>query len=82
MSETRVKIQSIVENQLPDFVLDESPLLGEFLKQYYISQEYPGAALDLIQNLDKNIKLDEVLKHSSTCLLTSDVSYGTHILDG
>ena len=58
MSETRIKIQSIVENQLPDFVLDESPLLGEFLKQYYISQEYPSGPLDLIQNLDKNIKLD------------------------
>ena len=49
MSETRVKIQSIVENQLPNFLAEENPLLVDFLKQYYISQEYPGAASDLIQ---------------------------------
>ena len=31
MSETRVKIQSIVENQLPEFVAEENPLLVDFL---------------------------------------------------
>ena len=30
MSETRVKIQSIVENQLPDFIAEENPLLVDF----------------------------------------------------
>ena len=38
----RVQIQNIVENQLPSFVQEDFPLLGEFLKEYYTSQEYPG----------------------------------------
>ena len=76
MSETRVKIQSIVENQLPNFLAEENPLLVDFLKQYYISQEYPGAASDLIQNIDKNIKLDEIFNSVNSCLLAEDVDYG------
>ena len=76
MSETRVKIQSIVENQLPEFVAEENPLLVDFLKQYYISQEYPSGTSDLIQNIDTYIKLDEIYKSVNTCLLSADVSYG------
>ena len=75
MSETRVKIQSIVENQLPDFVAEENPLLVEFLKQYYISQEYPSGTTDLVSNLDKYIKLDEIFKNVNTCILAADISY-------
>jgi len=73
--ETRVKIQSIVENQLPDFIAEENPLLVDFLKQYYISQEYPSGATDLVQNLDKYIKLDEIFKNVNTCILSDDLSY-------
>ena len=72
--ETRVKIQSIVENQLPDFIAEESPLLVDFLKQYYISQEYPSGASDLVQNLDKYIKLDEIFKNVNTCILSEDIT--------
>ena len=75
MAETRVKIQSIVENQLPDFVAEENPLLVEFLKQYYISQEYTSGPSDLIQNIDKYLKLNEVFDHVSTCFLSESVGY-------
>ena len=75
MSETRIKIQSIVENQLPDFVAEDNPLFAEFLKQYYISQEYPSGSADLIQNIDQNIKLDEIYDSVSTCLLSQSVSF-------
>ena len=74
MSETRVKIQSIVENQLPDFIAEENPLLVEFLKQYYISQEYPSGCADLIQNIDKYIKLDEIFDSTESCILSQTVS--------
>ena len=30
----RVKIQSIVESQIPEFLNDDSPLFKEFLEQY------------------------------------------------
>jgi hypothetical protein len=58
--ETRVKVQQIIENQLPEFILDESPNTVEFLKQYYISQEYQGAPTDIAENLDQYLKLDNL----------------------
>ena len=59
MSETRIKFSSIVKNQLPTYVENEFPLISEFLKQYYISQEYKSGSIDLIQNIDQYVKLDE-----------------------
>jgi hypothetical protein len=48
----------------------------EFLKQYYISQEYQGSSYDLIDNLDQYLNLDnlipEVIVGSTT--LTSDIN--------
>ena len=58
--ESRVKIQDIISNQLPEFILDESPKAVDFLKQYYISQEYQGGPIDLTDNLDQYIKLDNL----------------------
>ena len=49
----RVQIQSIVESQLPSFVQTDFPLLGEFLQQYYVSQEAPTASADVLQNIDQ-----------------------------
>ena len=68
--ETRVKIHQILENQLPEFILSESPKAAEFLKQYYISQEAPGGSIDIVENLDQYLKLDnltpEVITGGST----------------
>ena len=75
MAETRVKIQSIVENQLPDFIREDAPLLGEFLKQYYISQEYQGAPADLLQNIDEYIKINKILQSIDSTTLQDDISY-------
>ena len=75
MAETRVKIQSIVDNQLPDFIREDSPLLADFLKQYYISQEYPGGSYDIIQNIDEYLKLEELYKSVESTVLTSDISF-------
>lgn len=68
--ESRVKIQQIINSQLPEFILDESPKTSEFLKQYYISQEYQGGSIDIVENLDQYLKLDnltpEVIVGSTT----------------
>ena len=56
----RVKVQQIIENQIPEFLLSESPKSVDFLKQYYISQEYQGGPIDLTDNLDQYIKLDNL----------------------
>ena len=58
--ETRVKFQDIVENQLPRFIREDFPLLPDFLKSYYVSQEIPGGSYDLVQNLDRYVKIDEL----------------------
>ena len=49
----RIQVNTIIENQLPDFVLDDFPNAVEFLKQYYISQDFQGGPSDLISNFDQ-----------------------------
>jgi hypothetical protein len=58
--ESRVKVQQIIESQLPNFILDENPNAAEFLKQYYISQEYQSGPIDIAENLDQYLKLDNL----------------------
>jgi len=60
MADTRIKISSIVENQLPSFIREEYPLFGEFLKQYYVSLENQGGIYDILQNIDQYIKIDNL----------------------
>ena len=74
MSEnTRVKISSVVKNQLPDFVRADFPLAGEFLAQYYTALEGQGSTLDVLQNIDKYIKVDELTDLIETTTLSSNV---------
>ena len=53
----RVRIQNIIESQIPEFLNSESPLFKEFLDRYYISQEHPTGIADLGVNINslKNI---------------------------
>ena len=70
---TRVKISSVVKNQLPDFVRADFPLAGEFLAQYYTALEGQGSTLDVLQNIDKYIKVDELTDLIETTTLSSNV---------
>ena len=69
--ESRVKVQQIIDSQLPEFILDESPKAVDFLRQYYISQEYQGGSTDIGENLDQYLKLDN---------LTPEVIVGSTVL--
>jgi hypothetical protein len=81
MVENRIKISSIVENQLPEFVREEYPLVSEFLSQYYLSLESQGSPADIIQNIDRYIKVDNLTNLIDSTVLTSDVnSFDTEIL--
>ena len=75
MSETRVQFNSIVSNQLPSYVKEDFPLISEFLTQYYLGQEYQGGPIDLIQNIDRYIKLDETTNLSETVILSGDLDF-------
>ena len=71
----RVRISSIVENQLPEYVQSEFPLAQEFLKQYYISLFSNNQPLDISQNIDQFIKLDNITDLIEETELLEDVSY-------
>jgi hypothetical protein len=58
MIETRAKTYSVVSEQIPEQIRNESPLFGEFLEQYYKSQEFQGGPIDIAENLDQYIKND------------------------
>ena len=72
--DTRIKVQQIIENQLPEFILSESPKAVDFLKQYYISQEYTGGPIDLTDNLDQYLKLDNLTPETLKGSVTLDAS--------
>jgi hypothetical protein len=73
--ESKVRIQEIVDNQIPEFILEENPKFSEFLKQYYISQEYQGGSVDVVQNLVEYLKLDNLTPEvvAGNTLLTQEV---------
>ena len=80
MTQTRVPFNKIVKNQLPGYVRDEFPLIGEFLSQYYLSQEFQGAPIDLIQNIDRYIKLNNNAKVIKSTPLRSDIDAYSDII--
>ena len=70
---TRVKISAVVKNQLPDFIKADFPLAGEFLAQYYTALEGQGSTLDVLQNIDKYIKIDELTDLIDSTSLSANV---------
>ena len=74
MLEKRIKFSNIVNNQLPSYVREEFPLVSEFLSQYYSSQEFQGSPIDLIQNIDRYVKVDEVTNQADSAILLNDIS--------
>jgi hypothetical protein len=73
MTEKRIQFNNIVYNQLPAYVREEFPLIAEFLSQYYLAQEFKGSPIDLIQNIDKYTKVDEVTNQVDFVILNDDI---------
>ena len=74
-AEQRVKVRHIIENQMPGGS-HRKLKTTEFLKQYYYSLDSQGQSSDLVENLDKYIKLDfyTIPRVSGVSKLSSDVS--------
>ena len=78
----RVEINQVIENQLPEFVQSESPLFVDFMKQYYVSQEYQGGSINVAENLDRYTKLQSYVGAALTeytGLSTNTESYSSTI---
>ncbi len=72
---SRVKAYQVVADNLPEFAITENPLLEDFLKQYYISQEHQGGPVDIAENLDKYIRIDNLTKE----VIHGEVALGSSI---
>ena len=73
MNQERIKVSSIVETQLPEFVRTQFPLIGDFLKRYYESIDGQGLPQDLLDNIDQYVKLDVLSSIPENTNLTSNV---------
>jgi hypothetical protein len=71
----RVKIDSLLESQIPEFLSEDSPLFVEFLRQYYKSLENQSGAIDLAVNLKKYKSIEKFnsIDLTKSTILTSDV---------
>ena len=81
MTEKRIQFNNVIQNQLPDYVREEFPLVAEFLKQYYISQEFQGSSTDLIQNVDQYLKLDTIKSNVESTTLTADITFSDETIE-
>lgn len=72
----RIKTYQVVSETVPEFAVSENPAFLEFLKQYYISQDYQGGPSDIAENIDAYIKLDNLTTDviRGTTSLTADIS--------
>jgi hypothetical protein len=75
MLEKRVKVNNIIQSQLPEFVRSEFPLVSEFLKQYYISIESNGNPYDLMNNIDQYVKVDNLANLINSTSLSNDITF-------
>ena len=62
------KISNLIDNQVPEFVLDDHPYFLEFVKAYYTFMESAELKLESIQGSDK-ILLETATVTSSYVLL-------------
>ena len=80
MAEKRIQFSNIVQNQLPAYTKTEFPLVSEFLKQYYLGQEYQGGPIDLIQNIDQYVKINELTNLSESVGLSTSIDAFTDVV--
>lgn len=78
--EFRVNTQQIIENQIPEFILNENVKFLDFLKQYYISQEYQSGPVDISENLDQYLKIDHLVPEVVTGI--TSLSYDVNSTSG
>lgn len=75
MENTKIKISSIVESQLPLFVREEYPLVTELLTEYYRSLEFKGSSYDILQNIDQYVKVNNLTNLVENATLSSNVEF-------
>ena len=72
----RIKVNTIMRISCQSFWLNDFPNAADFLKQYYISQEFQGGPSDLITNFDQYLRSDNLVPEvvTGTTSVSSDFS--------
>ena len=52
------RISTLIESQLPEFIVSEYPLFHKFVQKYYEGQEVQGGPLDIASNLQTYSNID------------------------
>lgn len=76
----RVQVNEVIDNQIPDFIVNDNPEFVDFMRQYYISQEFQGGVIDIAESLPDYKSLDylnNVNLTKSTKLSSADLSQFT-----
>ena len=76
MNFTDSKISQFIEQQLPDFILEEFPKFVSFFKEYYKSLEISSGVLDVSNNILEYLDLDNLTKNNvvSGSILSNSIS--------
>ena len=71
----RTQINQTFQSNLPENFFVENPKFVDFLKQYYISQDFQGGPVDILTNLDAYKNTDSYLEGNieSETILTNDI---------
>ena len=76
-------LAALIENQLPDFIVEDYPLVTNFLSKYYEALALSEGPTDIINNFEKYLDVDtfspEVLV--KTCLLEQEIADGSDRID-
>ena len=81
MTEKRVQLSTIVKSQVPEYIRTDFPLITEFLKEYYVGQEYQGGPIDLINNIDQYIKIDSFADRVTSTTLIKSINTTSNIIE-
>ena len=81
MTEKRVQLSTIVKSQVPDYVRTDFPLISEFLKEYYKGQEYQGGPIDLINNIDRYLKIDSFTNRVYSGILLKSINLTNTVIE-
>ena len=72
-------ISSLIESQIPQFIVGEYEMFVRFLEAYYEHQELSGGVLDIVSNLTKyrdiNFYSKNILKQSSKTTAITGISH-------
>ena len=62
-------------SQLPAYVREDFPLVGEFLSQYYEALDNQSGIYDILQNIDQYVKVENLTNIVESTALTSSVDF-------